>query len=223
MTNRKNIFLTEFLPPIIICCISLIIYITLLLTKAEFASPSQVLLYMGICLIPMLIYVVSFGYIRLPHALKIGLYAYFTASNLIATAFNLYSFIPFFDTILHTLFGYLCGYLIIYIYKLTNDYDNMSFLLKVLSILLITAGIGAFWEICEYSVDVLTNANSQHEIETGLIDTMQDTFCNICGAFVFSLHMVIDHFALKDRFFNLTSKAMAPIGKLSYNLKKEDK
>lgn len=221
-STKLNIFLTEFLPPLVISVFSLIIYLILVLTKASFATPNQIFLYMVICFIPAIIYIVTFGYIRLPHALKIGMFVYFTCSNLIATTFNLYSYVPFFDTILHTLFGYLCGYLVIYLFSLTNDHHKISFAGQVLLALLITCGIGALWEICEYTTDILTNANSQHSFETGLVDTMQDTFCNTCGALLFSLHRIIDHFTMKNKFFDLAHKALQPIGKLNYMNSKEN-
>jgi len=212
-SQRLNIFLTEFLPPIIMAVISIIIYIILKVTKASFAAPEQAFLYMIICFIPCFLYIVTAGYLRLPLALKIGLYGYFFCSNLLATTFNIYTYVPFFDTILHTAFGYLCGYLLIYILSLFGDYSKLSFCMKVLITLFFTAGIGAFWEVAEYTVDILTYANSQHEIETGLLDTMQDTFCNLCGACLFALHQVLDHFLFKDKYFKGARKLLEPIRK----------
>lgn len=210
LTIRKwRLFETEFLPPIVLTVISLIIYIILTLTKTSFTSNSQIFLYIIICWIPAFFYLISGFRLRLPPLIKIGFYLYATCSNLLATTFNVYTYIPVFDTILHSLFGYIGGYLFIFVFIKSGDYQRFSTFSKVLVIFFATAAAGLLWEVCEYCVDIFTNANSQHEIETGLLDTMQDSFCNLGGAALMATHYLVDHLFFKNAFFTKIVRALS--------------
>lgn len=204
--TRKRIFFEEFLPPIVATIIGLIIFIVLLNLNLSYTSPAQELLFIIICWIPAIFFVITAGKIRLPPAIKIGVYVFATLSNMIATTFNVYAFVPVFDTILHSGFGYLCGYLLLYVFIYFSCSDKISFLPKCIFILLITAGIGIFWEVIEYCCDVFSKVNSQHGIEEGLLDTMQDTFCNLGGACLFQVHLCIDHTFFQDKIFKAVEK-----------------
>lgn len=203
MKNKKlQCFISEFLPAIVLTVISLITYLILTLTKFKYSSNTQVLLYAVMCWIPAFFYLITGFRFRLPTFLKIMYFVYLFFSNYLGTTFNLYTYIPFFDTILHASFGYIFGYAIIFILLLKNDYGKISFPLKAVLIFLAIGGIGAVWECAEYIMDVFTGSNSQHEIETQLLDTMQDTFCNLAGACLFIMHLSLDHFVFNDKFFN---------------------
>ena len=43
------------------------------------------------------------------------------------------------------------------------------------------------WEIFEFSIDNLFNMNLQHNIDTGVIDTMKDIIACTTGAFISGL------------------------------------
>lgn len=212
--RRVDLFLTEFLPPIVITAVSLIIFLVLMLIKATFAATSQIFLYIIICWLPAFFFVISAFKLRLPPAIKIGFYAFATCSNLLATTFNLYTYLPVFDTILHSLFGYVGGYLFMFVFIRSGDYPKFSLFARVLIMFIATVGAGLLWEICEYCVDIFTNANSQHSIETGLLDTMQDSFCNVGGAAFFAVHYLLDHLFFSGRYFRIIERWLA-----YYNLK----
>ena len=70
--TRKRIFFEEFLPPIVATIIGLIIFIVLLNLNLSYTSPAQELLFIIICWIPAIFFVITAGKIRLPPAIKIG-------------------------------------------------------------------------------------------------------------------------------------------------------
>lgn len=207
MKNKKlECFLTEFLPAIALTIISLITFLILTLTKFSYSSNTQVLLFAVMCWIPAFFYLITGFRFRLPPMLKIMYFVYLFCANYLGTTFNLYTFIPSYDTLLHSSFGYIFGYAMIFILLLKNDYLKISFPIKAVLIFLAIGGVGAVWECAEYVMDVFTGANSQHGIETELLDTMQDTFCNLAGACLFIIHLSLDHFVFNDKFFNKVIK-----------------
>ena len=149
LIGRLKNWKEEYLPPLIITAVAIIIYIILDVTAVSWASKEQIVYYLMIIWIPALFYTVF--YLRLPPVFKIGAYTFATCSNLIATGLNVYAFIPYFDTILHTLFGYLGGYIGILVLLKKDDYDKVSLFTKVFFCFALVGCVGVLWEVCEYT------------------------------------------------------------------------
>lgn len=93
LIGRLKNWKEEYLPPLIITAVAIIIYIILDVTAVSWASKEQIVYYLMIIWIPALFYTVF--YLRLPPVFKIGAYTFATCSNLIATGLNVYAFIPY--------------------------------------------------------------------------------------------------------------------------------
>lgn len=197
LKSRIKNWKSEYLPPIVLSIIGIILYIILDITKAKFGSKDQIVFYWAIIWIPALFY--TLFYFRLPPIMKVGVYAFATASNLLATALNVYAIIPFFDTFLHTLFGYLGGYIGLYLLIRKRDIDKVSLFTKVFFCFALVGVVGVLWEVCEYTIDALLCGNTQHAVETGIVDTMQDQFCNLVGGLVFVIQYLLDYLFNKER------------------------
>lgn len=191
----------EYLPPLILTAVGLAVYLILALTKATFGSKEQIFFYIAIIWLPALFY--TLFYLRLPPVFKFAVYIFATCSNLLATGLNVYAIIPFFDTVLHTLFGYLGGYIGLYLLIKKKDLERgtrLSLFTILFFCFAVVGTVGVLWEVCEYTADVLFGGNTQHAIETGIVDTMQDQFCNLTGGLVFVAHYLIDTLFVGRRF-----------------------
>ena len=197
----------EYLPPLLMTVAAIILYIVLAVTKVSFANKEQIVFYVAIIWIPALFY--TLFYLRLPPLFKIIAYVFATCSNLLATTLNVYAFVPFFDTILHTAFGYLGGYIGLYVLIKKKDLENISLFTKLFFCFALVGVVGVLWEVCEYTMDVLFAGNTQHAIETGVVDTMQDQFCNLVGGLIFVAHFLIDLLFVGNRYMSKVEKLLA--------------
>ena len=57
-------------------------------------------------------------------------------------------------------------------------------MLFIFGIVFISAGL---WEIIEYSVDLITASNLQHNKDTGVVDTMEDMIACFVGGILSSI------------------------------------
>ena len=70
-------------------------------------------------------------------------------------------------------------------YKASNRLFNFIFCV------FFAAGAACIWEIAEFSIDQLTASNLQHNLDTGVVDTMEDMICGTVGGIIFSTYMLL--------------------------------
>lgn len=173
------------------------------------------LFYAGLCFVMMsAVYVFEWIFrIRFPLFLELVLTVFAFMSLAGGTVFNLYSLIPFWDKVLHTLSGPMFSVVgLCFADLLLKDqplgarkavaYAAIAFFFAL--------SVGYVWEIFEYTVDsVIPGYNNQRwaagvveELEngyfivtdkrgTGLHDTMWDMICNCIGALVFLTPLLV--------------------------------
>ncbi len=130
-----------------------------------------------------------------------------------AKAIDLYSVWQRYDIFLHTNFG-LVGSAMLYALLLRWQGDKMSVAGQLVFIFLGVLGLGALWEILEYTCSWFTGEDPQRSwgavweaIEAGkptinpVYDTMQDLTVTAIGSAVFMIGYYIDAFAFKGRFY----------------------
>lgn len=133
---------------------------------------------------------------RFPIEIEILLFIMVLIQFVLGEARDLYVNIPYYDKIVHwmlPMFLGIIGFLIFYTLHATGKLKT-SISAMMLMIILITLGIGAAWEIFEYSSDVLISphfpnwphfqGNAQQE---ALTDTMTDLIDDTLGAVFGSL------------------------------------
>ena len=100
---------------------------------------------------------------------------------------NLFAKISWFDTFSHYLAGvffFLVGLKLLKMFKQYNSKNIIFNLLFIFGIVFISAGL---WEIIEYSVDLITASNLQHNKDTGVVDTMEDMIACFVGGILSSI------------------------------------
>ena len=148
--------------------------------------------------------------IRFPLALEVSLMAFAVAALCGGNLYDLYGALPFWDKILHTLSGPLFSIVgLSFALLLLRDMPEGTgkVLAAVLFALLFSLAVGYLWEVFEYAVDSLMPGgynnqrwqngvvgqlpNGNYEVTeprgSGLIDTMSDLICNLCGTVAFLL------------------------------------
>lgn len=109
-------------------------------------------------------------------------------AHFLGSIINLYCYVWWYDLAIHFVSGILTFVLALYILEKTgtnfkNNLVRFIYLLGFVSLIAIS------WEILEFSGDVLFNTNLQHNLETGVVDTMQDMIVAFLGGFLTYIYM----------------------------------
>lgn len=189
-SKRQEIFLTEFLPCLILGSVCIILFFILNCFPTIFPKRSHCFSSAVFFFAIPLVYVI-FKY-RFPPILKIIGYSFAFCGMVLATSMSLYTYIPEFDTTLHTISGFMCFLFAFYFLLSTGVIFLLSEALTVVFCLLINAATSSIWELIEYAVDVLLSSNSQHSLEEGVVDTMQDIIANSIGGLICGILLILD-------------------------------
>ena len=104
--------------------------------------------------------------ITLPSLLESMVYIFIYASAILGGINNFYKIIPVWDTILHTLNGFLCasvGFSLIDILNTNDDKINLSPLYVSLVAFCFSMTIGVLWEFCEFTADSILKIDTQRD------------------------------------------------------------
>lgn len=132
-------------------------------------------------------YILSKLNIKLSEKEKSIFYGYIFVADFLGCVVNLFAKISWFDTFSHFLAGiffFLVGLKLLKMFKQYNSKNIIFNLLFIFGIVFISAGL---WEIIEYSVDLITGSNLQHNKDTGVVDTMEDMIACFVGGILSSV------------------------------------
>lgn len=104
--------------------------------------------------------------IELPGALEIIIYLFIYAAEILGEINNFYTIIPFWDTILHTINGFLCAAIGFSLVDLLNQHShrlNLSPLYLCIVSFCFSMTIGVCWEFIEFSADSLMRTDMQKD------------------------------------------------------------
>lgn len=87
---------------------------------------------------------------------------------------NLYNTTNWYDLFAHFISGFYTSILSLLTLKIFNLYSNNNKKFNILYMLLFSVALAGIWEYTEFIVDRILNSNIQHNIETGVLDTMED-------------------------------------------------
>ena len=140
----------------------------------------------------------KFAKIRLPGFLVAVITLQIIISVDLGTALNFYAFIPHYDKILHTFFGFWCAPLVMYFISLWGG-DAMNAWGKGVIVLLAVLGAAAVWEVSEYCMSLVLGTDPQ--LWKGVLsdpsyhplkDTMWDIIVAAAGTGVFFVTLGVD-------------------------------
>lgn len=165
--------------------------------------------------------------VEVPWLLSIVIIVFCFSSLILGDGLDLYGKLPWWDKLLHAESGLLLSMIalwLIHIIMADNDkyiYFNKYFL--SLFLVMFSLGLGACWEIIEYSYDCIMGTNTQQFMATttgsiispddvplaghaALRDTMQDLIFDLVGALLVAIYGFIHHDKLIERYKTLITK-----------------
>lgn len=105
--------------------------------------------------------------IKLPSVLENIIFIFIFSAQILGEVQNFYTHFPYWDTILHTLNGFLCAALGFSLVDLLNTNEKFSLRLSPIFVSLIAFSvsmtIGIFWEFFEYSADKIFYTDMQKD------------------------------------------------------------
>lgn len=113
--------------------------------------------------------------IRLPNVLEIIIYLFIYAAEILGEIHNFYGYIPAWDTILHTINGFLCagiGFLLVDLLNKNSNKINLSPLYVSIVAFCFSMTVGVCWEFFEYSADKIAMADMQKDTLVQKISTV---------------------------------------------------
>ena len=124
--------------------------------------------------------------VEFPTLLEIIILLFIFAAEILGEISAFYIKFPYWDTILHTLNGFLCGAIGFSLVEIINGNKKLRFELSPLFMAVVafcfSMTIGVIWEIFEFSMDTLYHLDMQkdtviHSINTGSLDPIRDNNC----------------------------------------------
>ena len=120
--------------------------------------------------------------IELPTMLEITMLIFIFAAEILGEIFNFYSIFPFWDTVLHTLNGFLAAAIGLSLVRLLNKSDRLLIYLSPLFTSIVAVcfsmTIGVFWEFFEFSMDRFLGFDMQKDT---VIHTISSVMLNPTG------------------------------------------
>lgn len=147
-TKRSSLLVFLILRTLVIICMVLQVF------NKEFENAFLCLLSLALLLLPSIIQ--HRLDITLPNTLEIIIYLFIFSAEILGEINNFYAIIPYWDTILHTLNGFLCAAVGFSLINLLNE-NSKKFQLSHFYLCLVafcfSMTIGVLWEFIEYSCD----------------------------------------------------------------------
>lgn len=127
-----------------------------------------------------------------------NIYVFFAA--LLGTGFDLYN-LTYYDDVMHTIFGYVGGYIGLYLLVKFSEYEKMSTKFVMIMTFLTAMGCAAMWEVIEFYCDLFMKTTSQGKPINGIVplkDTMYDIIVSFFGVCVFEIQYLVHRYKNKN-------------------------
>jgi len=186
----------------------LIIAAVYALTKGDWVNAFLSIITFALTFLPS--FVVKKYKFDYPTEFEILIVVFIYASIFFGGVLSFYEMFWWWDFMLHTLSGIIIGIIgFSLVYSLNRNYKPLNLSIAFIAIFSFSfaVAIGALWEIFEFVMDVLFNANMQ---KSGLVDTMWDLIVDSLGGLVMSL---LGYFYLKGN-ISLSEKLDKAINKI---------
>lgn len=168
----------------------------------------------------------NFG-LKLPNILEIVIMLFIFASIVLGEMYNYYLKIPVWDTMLHTINGFLCAAVGFGMVDILNRNEKIKFQLSPVFLAVVafcfSMTIGVLWEFFEFSCDMFLGADTQkdtviHTINSAMLNSISEgsgTMANIVSTTVNGQVLPIDGYldvglydTMKDLIVNFVGAAV---------------
>lgn len=112
-------------------------------------------------------------------------YSFIFLADFLGCVLNFYNLISWYDLFTHFLSGIATFTLGFILLKQLNG--NSKKIVNIIFCLGVVCIIALLWEMFEFGMDSITGSNLQHNLDTGVADTMWDMIAAFVGGFISSL------------------------------------
>ena len=188
--NKKAFRICNIVLSVLCLCITLGVLIYDVSTNYQF---SRFIKAVGIFIVFAIPYLIEFISKKRIGNLTLLIYTIFVIiSGLLGALFVMGKYIPFYDKISHTLYGYLACFIGLFFATALNLNAKFSMFATIMFCVMFSIASHAIWEIWEFTFDTLAGFTMQGSKVFGVApyvtDTMFDIIVNLVGAFVFVMH-----------------------------------
>lgn len=125
--------------------------------------------------------------IRINNMLELIYIIFIILAMFTGACLNIYNKVWWYDIFAHFLSGLLTSVLALIIMSYLKVYDKKNIGFNILYIISFTLMIASVWEFLEFGADNIMNLNTQHSIDTGVRDTMEDMLTAFAGSIIISI------------------------------------
>lgn len=133
--------------------------------------------------------------LKFPLEIEILLFLMVIVQFIVGETMGFYTYVPLYDKFVHYILPFFIGLVAFLIFYTMHETERVKCGngIAILFIILITLGIGAFWEIIEYMNDILIYPTypwhhfQGNALENGYFDTMNDLVVDLVGGIFGSL------------------------------------
>ena len=121
--------------------------------------------------------------------------SFLVLSLILGSMWDFYTFIPYYDSTLHTLSGVLIAFIVYTLFKNTKNNNNLGLVWLFVLIFSTCLAGGTLWEIFEFVSDLITNGNMQKCLNlvgrAAIKNTMIDLICDTAGGLVATIIIIL--------------------------------
>lgn len=129
--------------------------------------------------------------IKISNAMEFIYILFIFLAQFLGSVVNLYNKVWWYDLFMHFISGILTSFLALEVLCWFNNYKEKNKIFNALFIISLSLMIAVLWEFCEFTADTLFGMNVQHNMETGVKDTMQDMLVAFLGSIIVSVLYLI--------------------------------
>lgn len=128
--------------------------------------------------------------------------------HFLGSIIGFYGKVPHYDTLMHTMFGFLGSFIVLEILVKNTDMKVSKILFNSLLIISIISFLSVLWETFEFVCDKLFMKNAQRVLQTGVDDTMKDMIVACIGSLCFCLLYLYETIKEKNIFIKPFIKSL---------------
>lgn len=138
--------------------------------------------------------------IKITDAMELVYVVFIILAQFLGSVVNLYNTTWWYDLFTHFLSGILTAILALVVMGWFNVYKPKNKWFNVLFMIAFTLMVGFSIEFLEYGTDVITSMDVQHNLDTGVVDTMEDMLVAFLGSIIVSISYFIEDKVSKNGF-----------------------
>lgn len=136
---------------------------------------------------PLMYFIERLFKVKIDDKLKLVYMSFIFAAQFLGVTVELYNVIDYFDKITHALSGVLTAYGALLILSLVFKEPFKNKFFPIVWMIVFSLAIASFWEMFEYTANILFGGDAQRVALTGVNDTMQDIIVAFLGSILVSI------------------------------------